>query len=78
MKSYQNLTEEVKYAIVHDNTNIIVSSKLEIGNQISTGQPELNIYDTEPEFIFAHSLYTNGQEKLDEYNNQDKDISEEF
>jgi len=55
----------------HDGTNVVAISQLKPSQEIATGQPELDIYDSEEELRYYIGEYENGQEWLDKMDEEE-------
>ena len=61
MTNYYNDTQDVKYTIAYNGDKTVMHvNELQPNQEISTGQPSLDIYDTEEELRNNH-----GQEAID-------------
>jgi len=66
MENYRNTTQESKFAVAYSNDkSIIHTSEINPGQQISTGQSNLDIYDTLEQLGAVH-----GQEVVDMFNQE--------
>jgi len=72
MKNYTNETSEIKYTIAYNgDKSVIHVNELQPNQQISTGQPNLDIYDTKEELGTAH-----GQVAVDMLNPEIEEMGE--
>jgi len=64
MKTYRNKTEESKFILVHDGTNVKSTSELNPKQEVATGQPYVDVYDSIEELRYYIGEYQNGKQWL--------------